>query len=129
MELIIGIGLILLLVLTRLSPSSGFYWQFLLLLRRSFSNLPYHEAESTWRMHRARCLRAIPPGLANALRKLAADTKTLRTANEATAHLYIINPLKAAGGTTQRFSTLFSTHPPINERIKRLDEMSLGEAF
>lgn len=68
-----------------------------------------------------------PPGLASALRKLAADKNTLRTANEATAHLFIVNPFKATGGAAQRFSELFSTHPPIEERIKRLDEMSLGE--
>ncbi|MBE0447324.1 MAG: M48 family metalloprotease [Actinobacteria bacterium] len=69
-----------------------------------------------------------PPGLADALRKLAADLHTLRTANEATAHLFIVNPLKAEGGVAQRFSELFSTHPPIEDRIRRLDEMSLGEA-
>jgi len=69
-----------------------------------------------------------PPGLANALRKLAADRHTLRTANEATSHLYIVNPLRTEGGLAQRFSELFSTHPPIEERIQRLDEMSLGEA-
>ncbi len=69
-----------------------------------------------------------PPGLAGALRKLAADEHVLRTANEATAHLYIINPLRTEGGTAGRFSEAFSTHPPIEERIKRLDEMSLGEA-
>jgi heat shock protein HtpX len=69
-----------------------------------------------------------PPGLANALRKLASDKHALRNVNEATAHLYIVNPLKDEGGRAQRFSELFSTHPPIEERIKRLDEMSLGEA-
>lgn len=69
-----------------------------------------------------------PPGLASALRKLSADRHTLRTANEATAHLFIVNPLKAEGGLAQQFSELFSTHPPIEERIRRLDEMSLGEA-
>ncbi|HEY3375112.1 MAG TPA: zinc metalloprotease HtpX [Candidatus Aquicultor sp.] len=69
-----------------------------------------------------------PPGLAGALRKLAADKHTLRTANEATAHLFIVNPLKNEGETGSRVTELFSTHPPIEERIKRLDEMSLGEA-
>lgn len=69
-----------------------------------------------------------PPGLASALRKIAADEHILRTANEATANLYIINPLRKERGMAGRFSELFSTHPPIEERIKRLDEMSLGEA-
>lgn len=68
-----------------------------------------------------------PPGLASALRKIAADRHVLRAANEATANLYIVNPLKGEGRMAKRFSTLFSTHPPIEERIKRLDEMSLME--
>jgi heat shock protein HtpX len=67
-----------------------------------------------------------PPGLAGALRKLAAEQGTLAV-NEATAHLYIVSPLKA-GDIAERTSALFSTHPAIEERIKRLDEMSLGEA-
>lgn len=67
-----------------------------------------------------------PPGLASALRKLAALQGAL-PANEATAHLYIVSPLKA-GDVTGRAGALFSTHPPLEERIKRLDEMSLGEA-
>jgi len=69
-----------------------------------------------------------PPGLASALRKIAEDKHTLRTANEATAHLFIVNPLKSTGGLEQRLSELFSTHPPIEERIGRLNKMSLGEA-
>jgi heat shock protein HtpX len=69
-----------------------------------------------------------PPGLASALRKLAADQHVLKTANEATANLYIVNPLKAKSSASKRFSALLSTHPPIEERIRRLDEMSFGEA-
>ena len=59
-----------------------------------------------------------PDGLANALRKLAADHEVLEAANGATAHMYISNPLK-----TGNLANLFSTHPPIEERIKRLEEM------
>lgn len=63
-----------------------------------------------------------PPGLASALRKLAADKEPLEAANRATAHMYIINPLKdhkrGAG-----FARLFSTHPPIEERIAALEKM------
>ena len=59
-----------------------------------------------------------PDGLANALRKLAADHEILEAANGATAHMYISNPLK-----TGNLANLFSTHPPIEERIKRLEEM------
>jgi len=63
-----------------------------------------------------------PPGLASALRKLAADRDPLEAANKATAHLYIINPLKA-GRRESAMARLFSTHPPIEDRIKRLEEM------
>jgi heat shock protein HtpX len=61
-----------------------------------------------------------PEGLASALKKIAADTEPLEEANNATAHLYIINPLHA---NPSMFSNLFDTHPPIEERIKRLESM------
>jgi len=61
-----------------------------------------------------------PPGLASALRKIAADTEPLEAANKATAHLYIVNPLKDHAGMVNK---LFSTHPPIEERIARLEKM------
>jgi len=62
-----------------------------------------------------------PPGLASALRKIAADTEPLEVANKATAALYIANPLKDAPAF---FDHLFDTHPPIEERIKRLEAMN-----
>jgi heat shock protein HtpX len=61
-----------------------------------------------------------PPGLASALKKLAADKEPLEAANKATAHLYIINPLKGAKGAVNK---LFSTHPPTEERVAALDKM------
>ena len=61
-----------------------------------------------------------PPGLASALRKLAADTEPLEAANKATAHLYIVNPLLDHKGALNK---LFSTHPPIEERIAALEKM------
>ena len=61
-----------------------------------------------------------PPGLASALRKLSADTEPLEAANKATAHLYIVNPLKEHKG---QMNKLFSTHPPIEERIAALESM------
>jgi heat shock protein HtpX len=64
-----------------------------------------------------------PPGLASALRKITADVEPLEVANKATAHLYIANPLKDQRGP---LNSLFDTHPPIEERIRRLEEMSLG---
>jgi heat shock protein HtpX len=61
-----------------------------------------------------------PPGLASALRKIAADKEPLEVANKATASLYFANPLKDAPAF---FDHLFDTHPPIAERIKRLEAM------
>ena len=61
-----------------------------------------------------------PAGLASALRKISADKEPLEVANKATAHLYIVNPLLDHGG---RVNKLFSTHPPIEERIAALEKM------
>lgn len=61
-----------------------------------------------------------PEGLAGALEKISGDKEILEAANGATAHLYISNPLKNSG---KFLANLFSTHPPIEERIKRLREM------
>ena len=61
-----------------------------------------------------------PDGLANALEKLKNDKKPLEAANKATAHLYIINPLRERKSA---LNNLFSTHPDIDDRIKRLRAM------
>ncbi|MDD8025568.1 MAG: zinc metalloprotease HtpX [Acidobacteriota bacterium] len=61
-----------------------------------------------------------PAGLASALRKIAADKEPLEAANKATAHLYIANPLLDHKG---KLNKLFSTHPPIEERIAALEKM------
>ncbi len=65
-----------------------------------------------------------PLWLASALAKLQAGTQQIPNraaeANPATAHLYIANPLAAVGG----LSRLFSTHPPMEERIARLQAMA-----
>jgi len=61
-----------------------------------------------------------PEGLASALEKLAADHEPLEAANKATAHLYIVNPLKNLHSGIGWFAGLFNTHPPIQERIKAL---------
>ncbi len=61
-----------------------------------------------------------PEGLASALEKISADREPLEVANKATAHMYIVNPLKNMAGP---INNLFSTHPPAVERIKRLRGM------
>jgi heat shock protein HtpX len=64
-----------------------------------------------------------PPGLASALRKIAADTTPMRVANNATAHLWISQPSRTPGESNHWFENLFSTHPPIQDRIRILEEM------
>ena len=60
-----------------------------------------------------------PEGLASALRKIGAYSQPMRTASNATAHLYISNPF--GPGASKNFLTrIFSTHPPIEERIEAL---------
>lgn len=61
-----------------------------------------------------------PDGLASALRKIASDPVPLRSANKATASLWIYNPLKDHKGV---MNSLFETHPPIEERVRRLEAM------
>ena len=63
-----------------------------------------------------------PDGLARALQKISSDKEPLEVANRGTAHLYIVNPLKG-NEMLNNFGKLFSTHPPIQDRIKALNEM------
>ncbi len=64
-----------------------------------------------------------PPGLASALRKIAAAPHAMRSANNATAHLWLDQPSRIPGQQMGTLERLFSTHPPIAERIRRLEEM------
>jgi len=59
-----------------------------------------------------------PSGLIEALKKISADPNPLKSASTATASLYINNPFKG-----NKLASLFSTHPPIADRIKALEEM------
>jgi len=64
-----------------------------------------------------------PEGLARALEKISADSTPLKIANTSTAHLFISSPFK--GKQSQNWLTkMFMTHPPVEERIKALREMS-----
>jgi len=71
----------------------------------------------------AAMLTRYPEGLARALEKIAADREPLEAANKATAHLYIVNPLKNFHSGVGWFANLFNTHPPVEERIRILREM------
>ena len=68
-------------------------------------------------------LTRFPEGLARALEKIAKDKEPLEAANKATAHLYIVNPLKNHHDAVGWFAGLFNTHPPVQERIKDLRAM------
>lgn len=68
-------------------------------------------------------LTRFPEGLASALEKISADNNVLSRANKATAHMYIINPLKGKLG--KGMASMFMTHPPIEERVARLKDMSI----
>ncbi|MEK7211525.1 MAG: M48 family metallopeptidase, partial [Patescibacteria group bacterium] len=63
-----------------------------------------------------------PEGLARALEKISTQNRPLAHANDATAHLYFSNPF---GKTKSTMHRLFSTHPPVEERIKLLRQMSI----
>jgi heat shock protein HtpX len=60
-----------------------------------------------------------PEGLASALEKIKNHGSSMHRQNTSTAHLFFANPLKG-----KSFSALFSTHPPIDERIKILRGMT-----
>jgi heat shock protein HtpX len=64
-----------------------------------------------------------PPGLISALEKIKDAPHAMRSANNATAHLWLDQPSRFPGEKSGRMERLFSTHPPIEERIKRLQEM------
>ncbi len=67
-----------------------------------------------------------PMSLANALRKLEAGVSKIpmQNAGTATAHLFIVNPLRGGG-----VMKLFSTHPPTEERIARLEKIAMGGLY
>jgi heat shock protein HtpX len=64
-----------------------------------------------------------PPGLISALRKLQGAPTAMRSANNATAHLWLNQPSRFEGEKTGTLEKMFSTHPPLEERIRRLEEM------
>jgi heat shock protein HtpX len=64
-----------------------------------------------------------PEGLASALEKLSRSETQLKSANKATAPMYIINPFKKKG---MSLSDLTSTHPPTADRIRILRSMAGG---
>jgi heat shock protein HtpX len=64
-----------------------------------------------------------PPGLASALKKIAAAPHAMKSANNATAHLWLDQPSRIPGERMGFLEKLFSTHPPIQDRIRILEDM------
>jgi len=106
-----AVQLIALLIIAILAPLAA------MLIQLAISRTREYGADETG----AR-LSGNPHGLADALQKLDAAVHAcpLEGANPATAHLFIVNPLRA-----DALARLFSTHPPIEERVKRLRQMRL----
>lgn len=88
------------------------------LLRLAISRQREYLADASGAM-----LTRYPEGLANALRKLAADPEPLEVANKATAPLYIFPPKQRSFGG--KVKLLWSTHPPLEERIARLEGLDV----
>lgn len=65
-----------------------------------------------------------PEGLAKALEKISNDPNPLKTANNSTAHLFIISPFRGKSAKTW-LTKLFMTHPPVEERIRALRGMKI----
>lgn len=106
-----GIFLILALVFAILAPIIATIIQLAISRKREFL------ADASGAL-----LTRYPEGLASALEKISSDPRPLQTANSATAHLFIVNPFK--GNDFQgTIANLFSTHPPIKERVKILRSM------
>ncbi|MEK7108286.1 MAG: M48 family metallopeptidase [Patescibacteria group bacterium] len=103
-----GIGFIIALVLLILSPLIGELIKLAISRKREFL------ADASGAL-----LTRYPEGLASALEKIDRDPHVLKRATHATAHLFISSPFKDRSTLTR----LFSTHPPIAERITRLRTM------
>ncbi|MDO8240510.1 MAG: M48 family metallopeptidase [Candidatus Moranbacteria bacterium] len=101
--------IILAVILSILAPIAAVFMQMAISRKREFL------ADASGAL-----LTRYPEGLASALEKISADQEPLEAANRATAHLYIANPFKG-----KKISSLFQTHPPIEERVKLLRDMSV----
>lgn len=106
LQLIIMVAAI---ILSILAPIFAYMMQFAISRKREFAA----DADGA-------LLTRYPEGLARALEKISADREPLEVANRATAHLYIASPLKDKDGNLTWFAKLMATHPPIEERIKKL---------
>lgn len=102
------------IVLAILAPIAGILMQLAVSRRREYL------ADTSGAL-----LTRYPEGLASALEKLAADHTPMRQANHATAHLWLDDPYQGKEKKTSFITRIFMTHPPIEDRIKRLRGMSV----
>jgi heat shock protein HtpX len=100
---------ILAIIFSILAPIFAYLMQFAISRKREF----LADADGA-------LLTRYPEGLASALEKISVDQEPLEVANRATAHLYIVSPFKS-----RTFSSLFSTHPPVADRIAALRGMEI----
>lgn len=109
--LIIGI---LAIIFSILAPLFAYLMQFAISRKREFM------ADANGAL-----LTRYPEGLARALEKISRDSEPLEVANRATAHLYFASPFKEDGGRKINwFVKLFMTHPPVEDRIKALNDLN-----
>jgi len=102
-----GVILLIAIALSILAPIAATLIQLAISRRREFL------ADSSGAL-----LTRYPEGLASALKKISATSVPMRSANNATAHLFIANPFGAQ--STSGFHKLFMTHPPVEERVRAL---------
>jgi heat shock protein HtpX len=105
---LLGVGLLMLIV----APVAG------QIIRMSVSRNREYLADAQGAL-----LTRYPPGLADALKKIRDAPHAMHSANNATAHLWLDQPSRIEGERMGAMEKLFSTHPPIDERIRRLEEM------
>ncbi len=105
-------GLILLVVVLIITPIVATLVQLAVSRRREFL------ADATGAL-----TTRYPEGLARALEKISADSHVMQHATTSTAHLFFANPFKRNSRTRSWITSLFSTHPPVDERIRILRSM------
>ena len=98
--------------------------RFWLRFLHNFCTLPYPVSASTWPMRVPFRLTRYPAGLAGALEKIGGSNVNMEAANKVTAPMYIANPFRG-----KKAVNLYSTHPPIEERIRILRNMTHGAAY
>ncbi len=102
-----GIGMLVMLIVAPIAA---------MLIQLAISRSREYSADK-----RGAMIAGTPAGLSRALLKLETGNKNYpMNANQTTAHLFIVNPLSSGG-----LAALFSTHPPIRERVKRLENMTI----